>query len=519
MAAVLQALRSGATQIPEEMVNALDTALVRLSGVLSCSANHFLVEQSDSLGMTVDVRQGYAFIVNSANSMTYPVRLKTEDAQVSITANSSGNSRIDAIVLYIDLGASANAEGTNVATLIAVEGTAAASPSAPTDANISTAIGAANPFLRLANVTVASGETEIEDAHINDKRVDAFYGRATSESFETQENLYRQILINGNMDIWQINTTFTTPNDDTYLADQWNCIQEANSAWTFTRSTDAPAGSSYSLKAVNVTANKQCGIVQFIENIDAAKLASKYVSLSFQAKTTNAKVIDNVRATVLSWDSTADTVTSDVVGTWAGSGTDPTWAANWTAEKAGFNHALTTSWTKYEVNNIYIDTASMANIAVVIWIDDDTITANDELFVSQVQLNVGSKAMDFKPKTFDYELFRSIRFYQKSYEYGTFAGAATSDGQYFVTTSTDSGGNAYLLVSFAVQMHKIPTMKFYAVDGSADVWGYARNGATATGTVSSHGTPSTKIFQGYFPTGGNWVVCYIQGQWTATAQL
>lgn len=223
-------------------------------------------------------------------------------------------------------------------------------------------------------------------------------------------------LINGAFDVWELGTTFTTPNDDTYGPDQWNFLADSNGSWTFSQSTDVPStgGSLYSLKAVNVTANKQCGIVQFLDKIDAAKFIGGTVSLSFYAKTTSAKVISNLRCSVLSWSSTADAITSDVIGTWAGAGTDPTFATNWTKEVAGANKALTTSWQQFKVENVAIDTASTANIAVVIWVDDTTITANDEFYVTQVALSAGATALT----TYPYEEYTEVqnrcrRFLQK----------------------------------------------------------------------------------------------------------
>jgi hypothetical protein len=280
--------------------------------------------------------------------------------------------------------------------------------------------------------------------------------------------LFQQVVINGNFDIWQRNTTFTTPNDDVFLADRWNNLADGNGAWTYSRATDVPSEKSmYSFKAVNVTANKQGGIVQFIENVDTKKLAGKTVSLSFQAKTTTGKEIGNLRATVLAWNSTADTVTSDVVGTWAGNGTDPTWATNWTAEVAGANKALTADWQKFTVQGIVLDTASTANLAVVIWVDDTTITAGDEFFVTQVQMNVGSTASEFYPKTFGEELRSCQRYFEKSVGYSVVPN--TTDGfdetvgrGIALTTTVVSIVNGL----FAAEKHRVPTVTFYASDSA-----------------------------------------------------
>lgn len=170
MPATLQTMRSGATAHPEEIVNFITSRLVKTGGVVNKTDGGFLCEELAVPDMHVNVNQGYALIPKSDNSMCYPVRLHAGDYSAVITSNASGNPRIDAIVLYIDLAATADATATNVAKIAVVAGTPAASPTAPTDFAIGSAIGASNPFIRLANVTVASGASEILDADISDQR-------------------------------------------------------------------------------------------------------------------------------------------------------------------------------------------------------------------------------------------------------------------------------------------------------------------------------------------------------------
>lgn len=294
----------------------------------------------------------------------------------------------------------------------------------------------------------------------------ATLGSILSTTQYDSHGLHRFPLVNGNFDVWQRNTTFT-PNDDTYGADHWNQLVDGNGAWTLSRSTDVPTTlSTYSLKCVNVTLNKQMAIVQFLENIDTKKVTGNTVSLTFAAKTTTAKVIGNLRATVLAWTGTADALTSDVVGTWAGNGTDPTWAASYTAEVAGSNKALTTSWQTFTIEGVSLDTASTNNLAVVIWVDDTTITAGDEFYITQIQMNTGLKALEYRPLSFHDELMRSQRYYEKSYAYATVPGTADGFNQTAtnMTAYTTSGIAANTF--YKVQKFATPTLTFYASDSS-----------------------------------------------------
>lgn len=169
----LYTLRSGGTAHPEDSFLQYFTDLVIASGVKDLSTdNHFKVsEKGGGADMSVDIAAGRAMI-RGTSSNVYPAR-NTATVNKAIGNNSSGNPRIDTIVLYVDLAATPDAGSTNVAKLLVVAGTPAASPVAPSDSDIQTAVGASNPFLRLANVTVVNGETAINTADISDTRVRA----------------------------------------------------------------------------------------------------------------------------------------------------------------------------------------------------------------------------------------------------------------------------------------------------------------------------------------------------------
>jgi len=255
--------------------------------------------------------------------------------------------------------------------------------------------------------------------------------------------LTRNGVINGNFDVWQRGTTFTQ-NDDLYGPDRWNLLQEANSAWTFSQeSTIVPTGSKYSLKCLNVTLDKQCALVYLMENISAMPFLNGNVSIAFQARSAAAAVV-NLRAAVLSWNSTADTVTSDVIATWQSDGTNPTWATNWTMENTPANLALSTSaFARYTIEGIVLDTASTTNLALVIWTDDGTIAANDVFYVGQVMLCKGDIAYPFQIPRMQDELIRCQRFYYRM----------AADKAY---THFAPGYNSSTTVSYVMRPHPTP---------------------------------------------------------------
>lgn len=127
------------------------------------------VEQSVTPSMVLKIKLGTIYIPKSDGSINYSATLDA-DTTYTVPNNSTGNPRIGAIVAKIDLGATPNNFADNIATIMIVHGASAASPVAPTDGEIQTAVGSGNAFLRLANVTIANGATTLDNAVIADAR-------------------------------------------------------------------------------------------------------------------------------------------------------------------------------------------------------------------------------------------------------------------------------------------------------------------------------------------------------------
>lgn len=177
-------LRSGGTEHPEESVLQLVDDLIASPGFKG-STDFNATENGGTPDLSVDIATGRSYVQRGSTN-TYPVR-STGIENVVVTSNASGNPRIDTVVLYIDLAVSANAEASNVAILAVVAGVPAAGPSAPDDGEIETAIGAANPFLRIADIDVASGASQIFDADITDLRANYVVGANVLQVTESAE--------------------------------------------------------------------------------------------------------------------------------------------------------------------------------------------------------------------------------------------------------------------------------------------------------------------------------------------
>lgn len=295
---------------------------------------------------------------------------------------------------------------------------------------------------------------------------------AILEHNSSRVSLFRNGIINPDGEIAQrgasgsaIFTAATTPanNNDSYLIDRNNLLSDGNDIVDVSQSTDAPEGSRSSVKYIVVTANKKfVPFFQIFENKNSLPFDNKSVSISFQAKTTAAKVIRNLRAAVVAWDGAADAVTSDIISAWAAEGTNPTLVANWTFENVAINIPISTTWTTYKIENISIDTPGMTNLAMIVWVDDADAVVGDELFIAQNNFNEGEIALDFMPRNFVIELTLCQRFYSKSYNLSVRPGTTTSIGAFTVITVLSSTAQYQLQQEFKVSMRVTPTIICYS---------------------------------------------------------
>jgi hypothetical protein len=223
----------------------------------------------------------------------------------------------------------------------------------------------------------------------------------------------RNRIINGSFALGQRATTFASGanNDDAYTLDRWYILSDGNDAIDVTQETSVvPANQKYAIALDVETANKKFGIAQIIESDNCVGLTGGTVTLSFKAKVSATTKLDNVKAAVVAWSGTADTVTSDIISAWGAEGTNPTLIANATYENTPANLSVTTSYATYSLT-ANIDTASTANIIVFIWSDVTDTTAGDFLYVTDVQLEPGPVATPFEQRPIGAELALCQRYY------------------------------------------------------------------------------------------------------------
>ncbi len=271
----------------------------------------------------------------------------------------------------------------------------------------------------------------------------------------------KNAIINGCMRVPQRGTSFTsatTPanSDDTYLLDRWILLSDGNDIVDVTQVTTPVPTGSYAAACFDIeTEDKKWGIIQILEAKDSARFIGGTVSISFKARMGAADTSTLLRAAVLSWSSTADTVTSDVVNAWGAEGTNPTVVANWTLENTpAALDALTASYQTYKIEGILIDTASTTNIAVFIWSDDMTNAVGDLVYITGIQLELGSVATPFEFRPYGQELALCQRYYFRIGGDAAYTMMATGQG---INTT-----QAVMVVPFPTTMRALPSVVAYS---------------------------------------------------------
>jgi hypothetical protein len=211
-------------------------------------------------------------------------------------------------------------------------------------------------------------------------------------------------------------------------------------------------------------------------------------------------------------------VTSDVVSAWGADGVTPTWATNWTAENTPQNLAPSNTWTRYSITAT-LDTASTNNVAVFIWCDDMTTTLGDFLYITDVQLEVGSLPTPFERKTFSQVVSECQRYYEKSYDLATALGTATDTGAAWGDFGSHADATSISPIPFKVTKRTSTySVSFWTTSGTANNWAFARNGLSAD-TIPVAFSKGQSSMNCYIQTGAAWIVALRSGHWTVDAEL
>jgi hypothetical protein len=302
---------------------------------------------------------------------------------------------------------------------------------------------------------------------------------------------FRNIIINGGMDIAQRGTSHTTASG--YTLDRWHLNDGTSGEFTVTQSTTVPTGqgfsSSYKLDCTTADASPSSSeYLIFNQRIEGQNLqyikkgtsSAESLTLSFYVRSNKTgdyvaelRDADNTRNNTIKYTiSSADTWEKKTL-TFAGDTSGALDNDNARSFDVNFWLLAGSNYTSGSFSSNTWSSITDANRAVGgTNIADST---SNEWYITGIQLETGSQASDFEFLPFDYQLRSCQRYYYQTYDYGTAFGTATYTGvpQRF----TDNTSNYTSLQMFhPVPMRSAPSIVVYNPN----------TGGTGSGTTDSN---------------------------------
>ena len=320
----------------------------------------------------------------------------------------------------------------------------------------------------------------------------------------------RNLIVNGSMMVSQRSTSLTSQTNGGYKClDRFRIGIVNLGTWTYTQSTDAPAGFSRSFKCECTTADASpaAGDLfniqhrmegQELQRLKKGTSSAESFTVSFWVKSNKtgtynlqAEDTDNTRTNVRqysiesanTWEYKTLTFDGDTTGAlddnteqsfrliwWLGSGTNyssGTTPSTWEAATA----------TNHAVGNV--------NLA------DST---NNVFYITGVQMETGSVATPFEHRSFGDELARCQRYFQKSYSYEDAPGTVTHGNRGNDFTYLEGGNTtAHINLKFNPEMRITPNITTYSIV-NANTPGQLTASSTDYGTGTNSTVNSAKNF-------------------------
>jgi len=244
---------------------------------------------------------------------------------------------------------------------------------------------------------------------------------------------FRNILINGGMDIAQRGTSFTgITSGSNYCLDRFTTVPVSAGTWTQTQSTDVPTGQGFakSAKLDCTTANGSLSansLLYFQQRVEGQNLqylkkgtsSAESVTMSFWVKSnkTGTYIVelfdgDNTRQISKSytinsantWEKKTLTYAGDTTGAFDNDNALSLYCFFWLAGGTDYTSGtLSTTWTANTNANRAVGQVNLAD------------STDNEWYVTGVQLEAGSQASDFEFLPFEINENMCFRYYQ-SYE-------------------------------------------------------------------------------------------------------
>lgn len=301
----------------------------------------------------------------------------------------------------------------------------------------------------------------------------------------TFQSSFRNVVINGGFSVWNRATTYALTTSVVYgSADRWATAMFSSAAGIANRDTSVPAdtGLRYSMKIGRTAASSLTSAIAMycaLTTENSVPLQGKQVTLSFYGKAGANLSASSITAKLASGKGTDQSVT--LVGSWTSEASQIAQAA-----------ALTTSWQRFQytvtlpsdITQLYLQFS---------YIPTGTAGADDNMYITGVQLERGSVATAFEFRNFEIERDLCSYYYEKSFSYAT-APAQNSTTTGAITVLLPTGATGTFGQSIVMKPKRVaPTITTYNTSAANANWRDTTNSADRVVTVGTIGESSFSI--------------------------
>lgn len=339
--------------------------------------------------------------------------------------------------------------------------------------------GSANPKIR-ANQSTG----KIQFAHDGTNFYNLLEENATTTVFNQLRNAefrYAQVQVPG---------TLTTLADGGYGADQWYMLDSnGGSSSQYARVSGEQAGTYYTeyigkFRQSNASA-KQIMVCQPLESARTIPLRGLEMTFAFYARTDSTE-ITSLRACIGQWAGTADTLTKDVVSSWANT---PTWISNFTCANTPADLTISSTWSQKSITAT-LNTSTLNNAILCVW-TTGAEAQDDDFYLSQTQFVPGpvARAWPTIAKSPALDLRECRQAYEKGADTDTLPASAALVNLF--TWAAGSNANGKGTVSFKETKLKVPSISFWDAAGnpSRTTWWTGAAAQTNNSNSASIGVP------------------------------
>ena len=271
---------------------------------------------------------------------------------------------------------------------------------------------------------------------------------------------YRNVIINGGMQVSQRGSSgsFNSLGALVYPSiDRWNGYQGgAGPFGTVAQSTVAPAGFQFSMKTgrpSGLTNTNYMNLSQIVETVNTIPLQGQTVTLSFYAKcgTTFSAPGTTFQTIIATGTGTDEGAVSGLSSTWTGYNS-----------LANVADTLTTSFQRF-THTVTIPSNATELMVAHYWNGSGTAGADDNVYLTGVQLEVGSTATVYENKSYAQELSLCQRYYEKSFIPTTTPAnnAGVNTGEFQILAGTAGAGTNVGFITFSETKRTTPTVTLF----------------------------------------------------------